>query len=41
MDKGEVHPKDFELANRGSTDADLLTFHEKLGIESVMRAVRK
>ena len=41
VDKGEVHPKDFELANRGCTDADLLTFHAKLGFKSVMRAVLK
>ena len=33
VDKGEVHPKDFELANLGRTDADWLTFHEKLGID--------
>ena len=27
VDKGEVYPKDFELADRGCTDADLLTFY--------------
>ena len=38
-DKGEVHLKDIVLANRGCTDADSLTFHAKLGFESVVRAV--
>ena len=33
VDKGEVHPKDFVLANRGCTDADLLTFHAKAGFQ--------
>ena len=41
VDEGEVPPKDFGLANRGSADTDSLTFHEKLGVESVMRAVLK
>ena len=36
VEKGEVHPKVFELAGRGITVADLLTFYEKLGAESVM-----
>ena len=31
-----MHPKDFVLANRGVTVADLFPFYEELGTESVM-----